>query len=162
MPSLLIFEGPYYSQLDEAAFFTWLEAIAGVKRVVGTPDGLVVTLRSSKLSEAALRDMLALHWRYRLPMKDLAKFHNAGNDRWFRNPGSYWHEAVFGARAVSADLAARIQELHSAGKSATATTNAICREYQLHKSEARRRILVSSLWRGKAVNSPDQLAKSAA
>lgn len=73
MPKLLIREGMYYSQRDEAAFFGWLQAIAGVVRVVGTHAGLEVTLRSKRLSEATLRDLIAIHFRYDLPMQELAQ-----------------------------------------------------------------------------------------
>ena len=152
MPSLLIFEGSYYSQLDEAAFFKWLESIEGVKRIIGTPNGLLVTLRTSKLSEVSLRDFLALHWRYKLPMKDLGKFLNSSNERWFSNSATYWHQAVFGPNAISADLDARMHDLHSEGKSAARAATTIGREYDLQLNEAERRIFVSKLWSSKAVN----------
>jgi hypothetical protein len=35
MPILVVHEGTYYSQLDETAFYKWLESIAGVAKVVG-------------------------------------------------------------------------------------------------------------------------------
>jgi len=95
MPKLLIREGVYYSQLDEDAFFGWLQSISGVVRVVGTPEGLVVTLRSKRLSQAALGDLLALHFRYGLPMETLAQFETPKNKSWFRSPRAYWHAKVF-------------------------------------------------------------------
>lgn len=95
MPTLRIKEGWYYSQLDEEAFFRWLQSIGGVKRVVGTPEGLMVTLRSAKLSESALRDLLALHFRYDLPMGALAQFQTPENRHWFRSPQAYWYARVF-------------------------------------------------------------------
>jgi hypothetical protein len=96
MPQLTIREGEYYSQADEDAFFGWLKAIPGVSRIDGTLDGLVVTLRSQKLSQTALRELIALHYRYRLPMKALAQFATPQNRKWFRSPKAYWHKAVFG------------------------------------------------------------------
>ena len=95
MPKLLIHEGMYFSQLDERAFFGWLESIPGVVRVVGTPAGLEVTLRSRRLSQAALRDLLALHFRYGLPMQSLAQFETSQNTSWFRYPHAYWYSKVF-------------------------------------------------------------------
>jgi len=100
MPILVVHERSYYSQLDEAAFFKWLESIAGVKKVVGTPDGLMVSLRSSRLSEPALRDLIALHFRYSLPMHRLAQFETPQNRSWFRAPHMYWHDRVFGKAAA--------------------------------------------------------------
>jgi hypothetical protein len=98
MPKLLVQEGTYYSQLDEDAFFHWLTSIGGVVRVVGTPKGLEVTLRSSKLSERSLRDLLAIHFRYGLAMRSLALFETRENRPWFRSPDKYWYAAVFGNR----------------------------------------------------------------
>ena len=96
MPQLVIREGRYYSQLDENAFFSWLQSISGVVRVVGTPEGLVVTLRSKRISQAALRDLLALHFRYGLPMDALAQFETAENKSWFRSRQAYWYAKVLG------------------------------------------------------------------
>ena len=95
MPKLLIHEGMYYSQQDEAAFFGWLQSIAGVDKVVGTRAGLEVTLRSKRLSEVALRDLIAIHFRYGLPMQGLAQFETPKNSSWFRSPQAYWFARVF-------------------------------------------------------------------
>ena len=99
MPKLLIKEGYYYSQLDEDAFFHWLTSISGVVRVVGTPKGLEVTLRSKRLSEASLRDLLAIYFRYGLPMRELAVFESESNRHWFRSRDKYWFTKVFGKAA---------------------------------------------------------------
>lgn len=96
MPKLLIREGTYYSPSDEAAFFQWLESILGVLRVVGKPEGLEVSLRSRRLSQGALRELLALHFRYALPMGELKQFETPQNRVWFRAPHMYWHTKVFG------------------------------------------------------------------
>ena len=98
MPRLLIREGMYYAEKDEEAFFAWLQSISGVTKVVGTPDGLVVTLRSKRLSKTTLRDLLGLHFRYCLPMQDLAQFETPENNAWFRSPEKYWYARVFGSR----------------------------------------------------------------
>jgi hypothetical protein len=95
MPKLIVKEGMYFSQLDEDHFFGWLQSIPGVVGVAGTPEGLVVTLRSKNLSERALRDLLALHFRYGLPMKSLAQFETTKNNSWFRSPEKYWYKKVF-------------------------------------------------------------------
>jgi len=74
MPQLTIPGATFYSQADEASFFAWLEAIPGVIRVVGERRSLIVTLRSARLSKAALWDLAALYFRYNLPMKAIAQF----------------------------------------------------------------------------------------
>jgi hypothetical protein len=100
MPILVVHERTYYSQLDETAFFKWLESIAGVKKVVGTRDGLMVSLRSSRLSEPALRDLIALHFRYGLPMHRLAEFETPQNRSWFRAPHMYWQSRLRQGRST--------------------------------------------------------------
>ena len=95
MPQLTMREGFYYSPSDEDAFFRWLEAIPGVTRVTGTADGLVVTLASRTPSEVTLRELLALHFRYALPMHSLAQFETPRNRRWFRARDAYWYTLVF-------------------------------------------------------------------
>ena len=165
MPSLLIYEGSYYSQLDERAFFSWLESISGVLKATGSPNGLVVSLRSSKLSESSIRNLLALHWRYRLPMGALASLLTKSNEHWFADPGAYWHEAVFGPQAVSPDVDGRLNHLHANGESRARAVRALCKEYQMHVHEAQRRVAVSKLWSSKAGSAPNQAkgrAKSAA
>lgn len=99
MPQLTIAGPAFYSSRDEANFFSWLQTISGVTRVIGTGRDLQVTLRSSRLGEEALREMIALHWRYQMPMRHLATFLSAANERWFGAPEGYWHNAVFGASA---------------------------------------------------------------
>jgi len=95
MPKLLIREGMYYSPKDEEAFFGWLQSIAGVVKVAGTHAGLEVTLRSKRLSETALRNLIAIHFRYGLPMRELAQFETPQNSSWFRSPQAYWYAKVF-------------------------------------------------------------------
>ena len=96
MPKLLIRECRYYAQLDEDAFFHWLQSISGVVKVTGTPEGLVVHLRSKHMSRPALGDLIALYFRYGLPMQDLAQFETPENTSWFRAPHTYWYAKVFG------------------------------------------------------------------
>ena len=58
------------------------------------PETLVV--KSLNLGQASLRDLLALFFRYRIPMRQLAQFRSAKNEKWFAAPIMYWHTAVFG------------------------------------------------------------------
>jgi hypothetical protein len=100
MPKLMVPGATYFSPEDEASFFGRLAAISGVTNVKGKGRVLEVTLRSKRLSQPALRELLALHFRYRLPMRALAQFETAQNRRWFRSPAAYWHKKVFGEHGV--------------------------------------------------------------
>jgi hypothetical protein len=86
---------PYWSHGDESAFFRWLESIPGVKSVKGQGLELIVTLRSSRISSLALRELIALHTRYNLPMQSLAQFETAANKKWFRSKKAHWYLKVF-------------------------------------------------------------------
>ena len=96
MPQLSIPGATFYSAFDEALLFAWLESIPGVKGVVGQGRHLIVTLRSNRLSRASLTELLALHRRYEIPMRELARFKTEQNASWFADPRMYWHKAVFG------------------------------------------------------------------
>jgi hypothetical protein len=96
MRYLVIQEPVYYSAADESYFYSWLKAIPGVIDAVGEAHGLVVSFRSRQLSHQALKDLIALHARYDLPMESLAQFEMPSNSSWFRAPEKYWHERVFG------------------------------------------------------------------
>lgn len=80
------------SQLDEKHLFAWALEIPCVLR--WEQDTLV--LRSKRISEAALRDLLAMFDRYDIPMEQLAQFKNSRNETWFAAPNMYWHKKVFG------------------------------------------------------------------
>jgi hypothetical protein len=90
--------GPkYFSDGDETAFFTWLERIPGVISVKGEhPDKLTVQIDDSKFTDETLRELIAVHHRYGVTMRDLARFETPNNRSWFRSSTAYWHKAVFG------------------------------------------------------------------
>jgi hypothetical protein len=146
MPSLLIHEGTFYSPLDEEAFFRWLASIPGVRRITGTAEGLQVTLRTATLSEPALRDLIALHWRYKLPMRDLREFKTEKNEAWFCNTAAYWFEAIFGPAAVPANMELRLAALRQDGSSPVHAIKTIHKEYAVSLGEAKRRLSLSPSW----------------
>lgn len=82
------------SQLDEKHLFEWAVEIPGVLR--WEQDTLVVR---ASLSQASLRDVIALFSRYQIPMAQLAQFRTKKNEMWFAAPGMYWHGRVFGKSA---------------------------------------------------------------
>lgn len=84
------------SYLDEKHLFTWAEEIPCFERWEG--DTLV--LRSQDMTEADLRDVLALFWRYKIPMRQLSQFLTDRTQHWLAEPSSYWYERVFGADDV--------------------------------------------------------------
>jgi hypothetical protein len=81
---------------DERAFFEWLERIPCVDSFRGEgADGLVVRLKR-RPGQDDLRQLIALCHRWRVDMRQLAKFETNENREWFRSPDAYWHRGVFG------------------------------------------------------------------
>jgi hypothetical protein len=81
----------FHSQLDERHMFLWASEISGFVR--WEQDTMII--QSKLISEESLRDLLALFWRYQIPMQQLAQFESNRNSAWFRAPHMYWHERVF-------------------------------------------------------------------
>lgn len=79
------------SYLDEKHLFEWALEINGVIR--WDQDTLVI--RSRNISRASLCDLIALFYRYNIPMAQLAQFKNSRNESWFAAPGMYWHKKIF-------------------------------------------------------------------
>jgi hypothetical protein len=95
MPQIRCTAVRFFSSEDEAAFFAWAARIPGVARVFGEGRSVILVLRSQRPSEAALRELLALFHRYKVPMQELAGYENASNTGWFRDPRAFWHKKVF-------------------------------------------------------------------
>ena len=87
----------YFSAGDEAAFFSWLQSIAGVVSVKGYGKELHIRLRSTRLSTQSLRELLALYTRYQGNLSELAQFVNNTNSSWFAAADAPWHSGVFGS-----------------------------------------------------------------
>ena len=153
MPKLFVFEGQYYSPSDESAFHGWLNSVPGVTRVEGTPDGLEVTLRSRLLSASSLRELLALHFRYRLPMQDLSQFRTEKNASWFMDRAAYWYPFVFGSASVPASIEGRLRKLRESGASPVHAIKALRHDYPISLSEAKRRLSLSPVWQANVLAS---------
>ncbi len=89
----------FYSQLDEEKFFEWLQSIKAIIRVDGVGDKLYLYCKNKTISDEDLREIIALFYRYKVDMKQLAIFLNNKNKTWFLgSPRGYWHRKVFGVK----------------------------------------------------------------
>lgn len=86
----------FYSENDENSFFEWIKKIECIERIAGLKNELYLHMVCDDLHDHDLRDLLALFYRYRIDMKQLQIFLNPENEKWFKNPQSYWYEKVFG------------------------------------------------------------------
>ena len=85
----------YFHEKDEALFFVWLDRMDVVSGYEGHHDGLHIRLARHP-NDNDLRELIALHQRYAIDMRQLAAFRAPENEDWFTAPVMYWHEAVFG------------------------------------------------------------------
>lgn len=79
---------------DEAAFFSWVSRIAGVRGVVGAGDAILLRV-ARELSDESLRELLPVFHRYDIDMAQLAQFASPSNAALFAEPNAYWHDRVF-------------------------------------------------------------------
>ena len=87
----------YWSPGDETSFFAWLDRIDCVSSYRGASRTLFVDLKTDQPSEDDLRELIGLHQRYKIDMRQLARFRSSRNESWFALPSMYWFDAVFGA-----------------------------------------------------------------
>lgn len=79
----------YYSQGDEAAFFSWLKSIPEVSSATGIGPKLHIEFPDNAVSDASLRELIAIYSRYCGNKKELAQFVTTENESWFKNKGAY-------------------------------------------------------------------------
>jgi len=70
----------FYSPQDESAFFAWIKAIPAVTNVTGQGMSIILTVKSKRISDTSLRELLSLFRRYRISMRQLAQFRTARNE----------------------------------------------------------------------------------
>lgn len=88
----------FYELKDEEAFFEWVGKIKSIIKYDGQGDEIHLHVKSNIISDHDLRDLVALFFRYKVKMEQLAIFLNPKNQAWFGdNPKMYWHKKVFGA-----------------------------------------------------------------
>ena len=81
----------YFSPLDEKAFFEWAQAIPCVVSI----DQGYLHIKSKRISQSDLRDLIAIMFRYKMPMAQLQQFCTPQSESWFKSPIMYWHKSVF-------------------------------------------------------------------
>ena len=85
----------FFSEFDEGQFFDWIKKIECISDCYGKGASIFLTIQFGSLDDDSLREVLALFYRYKVDMKQLAGFETAANKSWFVNPNSYWYSQVF-------------------------------------------------------------------
>jgi hypothetical protein len=95
--NVVVIEGPvFFSHQDEDHFFSWLSSLRSVKQVEGEGWELAITFRTSRLSLAETRELIAIFRRYQIDRRDLSSLL-----AWTKKlqPRPYWFKEVFGRAA---------------------------------------------------------------
>lgn len=92
----------YWSPGDEAAFFSWLKSIPGVVAFKGVGRELHIQLKSKRISQSGLRELIALYTRFGGNHSELAQLLTPANQAWLKEPSAFWHTSVFGVEAKHA------------------------------------------------------------
>ncbi len=88
----------FYSINDEDAFFGWIKRLDCIKKIDAAGDELYLDIVDRGLNDQDLSELLGLLYRYKIDMKQLARFQTEENKPWFlNNRKAYWHTKVFGA-----------------------------------------------------------------
>jgi hypothetical protein len=72
-------EPKFYTPVDEAVFYEWLEKIKLVKSYSKSPDGLIVELVDGPYEDNELCDLIAIFSRYNLDKTQFAAFETEEN-----------------------------------------------------------------------------------
>ena len=96
MPILACKRVHHFFQGDETAFFGWIARISCVTKLEGSGETLYLHVRGSRITDHNLRELLALFYRYRVPMKAVGSVREPRNRTWFSRPGMYWFARVWG------------------------------------------------------------------
>jgi hypothetical protein len=92
----------FYSELDEKFFFEWANAIVGAVNVNGCGDEIVLHLDMHEIDEWSLREIISLHERYKIDMRNLLVFDDGPLRGVLRNSRAYWHEQIYGGEGRKA------------------------------------------------------------
>ena len=85
----------FYSELDETCFSERLDRINCIENWEGVSDTIVLNIKSKKVSDTCMRELLSLFYRYKIEMSQLIVLVNNKNEVWIKNEKAYWHKKLF-------------------------------------------------------------------
>jgi hypothetical protein len=87
--------GKFYSQGDERRLFQGFKEIVAIRNVEGVGRDLLLDIKISSLSKEAMRELLALLWRYGISLAPLQPISERKKFEWLINVQGYWHSDMF-------------------------------------------------------------------
>jgi hypothetical protein len=100
----------FWSDLDEDAFFGWLDKIPCVLKFDGVGRMLNIYVSNKKLNQYSLRELLAIFYRYKINMKQFIVFDCEEYAEWFRGEQKYWYKGVFGSKSNKAKKSNKLKK----------------------------------------------------
>lgn len=87
--------GSFYSRGDERRLFQGFKEISAIRDVQGVGRDLLLEIEMAALTKDAMRELLALLWRYGIPLEPLRTFAKKKKFSWLNEEQGYWHYAMF-------------------------------------------------------------------
>ena len=85
----------FYSRGDERRLFLGFEEISAIRSVKGVGPDLLLDIEVAALNKEAMRELLALLWRYGIPLAPLRTFAEKTKFKWLNDQQGYWYGAMF-------------------------------------------------------------------
>jgi hypothetical protein len=85
----------FYSRGDERRLFLGFKEIPAIRSVQGVGRDLLLDIEVAALGKEAMRELLALLWRYGIPLAPLHTFAEKKKFSWLNDAQGYWHSAMF-------------------------------------------------------------------
>lgn len=87
--------GCFYSQGDERRFFQGLKEIKAIKNIEGVGVNLIIGIEMRLLTKDALKELIALLWRYGIPLSPLYLLAERKKFAWLNDERGYWYKSLF-------------------------------------------------------------------
>ena len=85
----------FYSRGDERRLFQGFSEIPAIRGVQGVGRDLLLNIEISSLNKDGMRELLALLWRYNIPLAPLRPIAEKKKFAWLNDAQGYWHRNLF-------------------------------------------------------------------
>jgi hypothetical protein len=87
--------GSFYSIGDERRLFQGFAEIPAIRGVQGVGRDLLLNIEIGALNKEGMRELLALLWRYGIPLAPLRPLADKKKFAWLNETQGYWHSDLF-------------------------------------------------------------------
>ena len=85
----------FYSRGDERRLFLGFKEIVAIRSIRGVGRDLLLDIELAALGKGAMVELIALLWRYGIPLAPLRAFAEKNKYSWLNDPQGYWYSAMF-------------------------------------------------------------------